>query len=182
MLEIVIPGKELFDEVREEFIYTKACEIRLEHSLVSLSKWEAKHRKPFLSARNELTRDEMIDYIRCMTITQNVPEDAYYSLSDTQIKKVFEYVDEPMTATWFSNNKTQSSPSREVVTSEIIYYWMTAHEIDWKAEKWHLNRLLTLIRVCNAKNGNSGKMSKRDIMKQNQEINAARRKACKTSG
>lgn len=182
MLDITISGKELYDEIREEFIHTNPCTIRLEHSLVSLSKWESKHRKPFLRSRNELTRDEMIDYVRCMTITQNVPQDIYYSLSDKQINEIFQYVDDPMTATWFSDNKTKSPPSREVITSEIIYYWMTSCDIDWKAEKWHLNRLLTLIRVCNAKNGNSGKMNKRDIMKQNREINAARRKMGRTSG
>lgn len=182
MLEIVIPGKELYDEVKEEFVYTKSCEIRLEHSLVSLSKWEAKHKKPFLSEKNGLSRDELVDYIRCMTITQNVPEDVYNSLSNNQIQEIFNYVDEPMTATWFSNNKQKTPPSREVITSELIYYWMTAHGIDWKAEKWHLSRLLTLIRVCNAKNGSDSKMSKRDIMKQNRELNMARRKANRTSG
>lgn len=181
MLEITIPGKELYDEVREEFIYTNPCTIRLEHSLVSLSKWESKHQKAFLKVKDELSRDEMIDYIRCMTITQNVPYDVFYSISNDQIQEIFDYVDKPMTATWFSNNK-KTSPSRETITSEVIYYWMIGHGIDWKAEKWHLNRLLTLIRVCNAKNGTSGKMNSKEIMKQNREINAARRKAMHTSG
>lgn len=182
MLEIVIPGRELFDEDKEEFVYTNPCKFRLEHSLVSLSKWEAKHKKAFLSKRNELTRDEAIDYIRCMTITQNVSDEAYYSLSQNQIDEIFQYVDNPQTATWFSNQKNNTSPSREVVTSELIYYWMTDYGIDWKAEKWHLSRLLTLIRVCGAKNGNSGKMTRKEIMAQNKMLNAQRRKRAHSSG
>lgn len=182
MLEIIVPGKELFNEETQEFIYTKPRNLRLEHSLVSLSKWESKHRKPFLVAKEGLTKDELIDYVRCMTITQNVPEDVYYSIARDQIEQILRYIDEPMTATWFSVNKQTSSQTRETVTSEIIYYWMCAHQIDWKAEKWHLNRLLTLIRVCNAKNGASGKMNRKDIMKQNREINAARRRKMRSSG
>lgn len=182
MLEIIIPGKELYDEIKEEFVYTKPCTLRLEHSLVSLSKWEANNKKPFLYKKEGLTREEQIDYIRCMTITQNVSDDVYYSLSNKQIKEIFQYVDDPRTATWFSVNKEKASSNREVLTSEVIYYWMCEYNIDWKAEKWHLSRLLTLIRVCGAKKRSSEKMSNKEIMKQNNEVNKLRRKASHSSG
>lgn len=174
MLEITIAGKELFNEETEEFSYTKPYNLVLEHSLVSLSKWEAKYHKPFLNQKEKLPREELLDYFRFMTITQNIPDDAYDFISKTEKNKILAYINDPMTATWFS--KTEQKPSREVITSELIYYWMTQYDIDWKAEKWHLNRLLTLIRVCSVKSTNNPKMNKRDVMKENSKINAARRK------
>ena len=180
MLEITIPATELWDEINEEFIATKEQTLRLEHSLVSLSKWESKWCKPFLSKTNK-TDEEMLDYVRCMTLTQNVPDEVYRCLTDDNIRKIYEYIDAPMTATWFNDDKTKVT-SREQTTSELIYYWMIALNIPFECQKWHLNRLLTLIRVCNIKNQPPKKMSKRDIMSRNAALNAARRNKLHTKG
>ena len=179
MLKIVIPGIELYDEEKEEFITTKPQTLHLEHSLVSLAKWESKWNKPFLTKDNK-TYEETIDYIRCMTITQNVSEDTYRLLTSENIQQVNEYINLPMTATTFSNQK--KTPSKEVVTAEIIYYWMISLNIPFEFQKWHLNRLLTLINVCNIKNRPSKKMSKRDILNRNKALNKARREALNTKG
>lgn len=179
MLKIVIPGIELYDEEKEEFITTKTQTLHLEHSLVSLAKWESKWNKPFLTKDNK-TYEETIDYIRCMTITQNVSEDTYRLLTSENIQQVNDYIELPMTATTFSNQK--KPPSKDVVTAEIIYYWMISLNIPFECQKWHLNRLLTLINVCNIKNQPSKKMSKRDILNRNKTLNKARREALNTKG
>ena len=179
MLKIVIPGIELYDEEKEEFITTKPQTLHLEHSLVSLAKWESKWNKPFLTKDNK-TYEETIDYIRCMTITQNVSEDTYRLLTSENIQQINEYINLPMTATTFSNQK--KTPSKEIVTAEIIYYWMISLNIPFECQKWHLNRLLTLINVCNIKNQPKKKMSKRDILNRNKALNKARREALNTRG
>ena len=180
MLQITIPGIELWDESREIFTQTKEQTLQLEHSLVSLSKWESKWCKAFLS-KQEKTYEETIDYIKCMTITQNVDPNVYNHLSKSIIDKITEYIEAPMTATYFSKEQS-SGNSREQVTSELIYYWMIALNIPFECQKWHLNRLLTLIRVCNIKNQPPKKMSKRAIMSRNAALNAARRKQLNTRG
>ena len=178
MLNIVVPDQEFFNEETQEFFTLKGQTLQLEHSLVSLSKWESKWNKPFLS-KNEKTLKETIDYIRCMTITQNVKPYIYDMLTNENILDINKYIDSPMTATTFNVNNT---PSREIVTSEIIYYWMISLNIPLECQKWHLNRLLTLIRVCNLKNAPSKKMSKKEIMSRNAALNAARRKKLNTKG
>lgn len=180
MLEIIIPKREHYDEKRNEFIYTQERVLRLEHSLVSISKWEAKWQKPFLSD-NEKTVDEIVDYIRCMTITQSVDPEVYKCLTDNNMREINTYIDSPMTATTFNNMRNQAG-SREVITSEIIYYWMVTFNIPFECEKWHLNRLLTLIKVCNVKNNPPKKMSKQEIMNRNKQLNAERRKRLNTNG
>lgn len=181
MLQITVPGTELYDEVNNEFITVKEQTLTLEHSLVSLSKWESKWCKPFLS-KDGLTTEQTIDYIRCMTITQNVPPITYSLITDENIKQVENYINAPMTATWFSDEKKSGRASSEMVTAELIYYWMIALQIPMKCEKWHLNRLLTLIKVCNIKNAPPKKMSKRATMSRNAAINAARRKQLNSNG
>lgn len=181
MLRITIPATEMWDEGKQEFIYSKEYTLQLEHSLVSLSKWESKWCKPFLS-KKELTTEETIDYIRCMTITQNVPPEAYYNITNDIITQVSDYIAAPMTATWFSDNEKGGKPNSEVVTAELIYYWMIALQIPLECQKWHLNKLMTLIRVCNIKNTPPKKMSKRDITSRNAAINAARRKQFNSKG
>lgn len=186
MLRITIPAKEsieLWDEEKEEFIRTPAVKeqtLQLEHSLVSLSKWESKWCKSFLS-HSEKTYEETIDYIKCMTITQNVNPDVYYNLTSENIQQINEYIDAPMTATVFAKDQMRGK-SRETVTSELIYYWMIALNIPFECQKWHLNRLLTLIRVCNIKNTPPKKMSRREIMNRNAALNAARRKQLNSKG
>ena len=179
MLTITIPAMELFNDITQEFIETKAQTIQLEHSLVSISKWESKWNKPFL-ANNDKSIAETLDYIRCMTITQNVNPDVYRRLSRSNIEDINNYIDAPMTATTFSDNK--SGRSREIVTSELIYYWMISLNIPMECQRLHLNRLLTLIRVCNVKNTPPKKMSRREIMNRNAALNAARRKQLNSKG
>lgn len=181
MLYITVPSVELWDEVKEEFVKTKEQTLQLEHSLVSISKWEAKWCKVFLS-KKEKTYEETIDYIKCMTITQNVSPDTYKYLSKDNIEQINKYISAPMTATWFSEDKSGSRSSSEQVTSELIYYWMIAFNIPFECQKWHLNRLLTLIRVCNIKNKPAKKMSRSDVMNRNAALNAARRKQLNTNG
>lgn len=179
-IKISIPRLELFDERANEFVTINPTTIVLEHSLVSISKWESKWHKPFLSKKEKKTYDETIDYIRCMTINQNVDPIVYAYIPDSEYDRIREYMEDPMTATWFRERK--GSGSREIVTSEIIYYWMVALGIPFECQKWHINRLLTLVRVCNEKNSPGKKMSNRDILAQNAKLNAARRAKLKTKG
>ena len=180
MLQITIPKSRLWDEENERFISIKEQTLQLEHSLVSLSKWESKWCKSFLS-KNDFTDEETIDYIKCMTLTQNVKPEVYYALTQENIDKIQEYIQAPMTATCFSEDKTHRS-NREVVTAELIYYWMIALNIPFECQKWHINRLLTLIRVCNIKRQPPKKRSKRELMSRNHALNAARRQQLNTRG
>lgn len=179
MLNIIIPETEGFNEETNEFITYKAVELRLEHSLVSISKWEEKWHKPFLSS-NDKTLTETVDYIKCMTITQNVDEHVYARLTQDNVNAILKYIDDPRTATKVSTK--DGAPNREIVTSELIYYWMITYGIPFECQKWHLNRLLTLIQVCSIKNAPSKKMSKSAIASQNANLNAARRKMLNTRG
>lgn len=179
MLKITIPPSEQYDPVNNLFYNIKEQSLVLEHSLVSISKWESKWHKPFIS-KDSKTWEETIDYIRCMTLTQNVDPLVYNNINQRIIDEVNEYIDAPMTATWFPKDKMP--PNREVVTAEIIYYWMIALNVPFECQKWHLNRLLTLIRVCNVKNAPSKKMSKREILSRNRALNESRRKARNSKG
>lgn len=180
MLRITIPAGEQWDEKNQEFITSKEQTLCLEHSLVSVSKWESKWCKPFLT-KNAKNTDETIDYVKCMTITKNVDPSVYSFLTNENIERINHYIEAPMTATWFSDDKRGKS-SNEQVTSELIYYWMIALNIPMECQKWHLNRLLTLIKVCNIKNQPPKKMSKRDLMSRNRALNAARKKQYNTKG
>ena len=181
MLLVEVPiSPEGWDEEKEEFVKGKVYTLQLEHSLVSLSKWESKYCKPFLS-KEEKTSEEILDYIKFMTIAHNVPDDVYRRLSSDNLREISDYINAPMTATTFFEDKNSKS-SREIITSELIYYWMIALTIPFECQKWHLNRLLTLVRVCNIKNSPPKKMSKRDVMSRNAALNAARRKKLNTNG
>lgn len=181
MLTIKIPDMEYFDEESQEFVSIKGRILELEHSLISISKWEAKWHKPFMST-DERTTEETIDYIKCMTINSKGIDDLIYSgLSMENVKAINDYINDPMSATWF-NEQNNKRPSREVITSELIYYWMVAYQIPSEYEKWHLNRLMNLIRICNIKNQPEKKMSKGAIMRQNRALNEARKKKFNTSG
>lgn len=179
MLELKVKATEFYDELKNEFVYTEPVTLRLEHSLVSLSKWESKWKVPFLSAK-KLTQDQAIDYIKCMTINQNVNDNVYRALTAEDLKTIENYISEEKTATTFA--RTNEIPSRQVVTSELIYFWMSSYNIPFECQKWHLSRLLTLIRIANIKNQPEKKMSKRAIMSQNSKLNAARRKAMHSKG
>ena len=179
MLTITIPAIEEYDEVKNEFRTSKETVLQLEHSLVSLSKWESKWCKPFLS-KDTKTLEESIDYIRCMTITKNVDPDVYRLINSNHLHQVNTYIERKMTATTFA--KDDKTINRDIITAEIIYYWMIALTIPFECEKWHLDRLLTLINVCNIKNKPPKKMSKKELMSKNASLNAARRQSMNTTG
>lgn len=173
MFKITIPAIERYDEINNLFIVSNAQTLTLEHSLVSLSKWESRWCKPFLS-KGEKTHEETIDYVKCMTTTQNVDQSVYENLTNENLEDIRRYIEADMTATTFSNDKSKTT-NREVITAEIIYYWMIAMTIPFECQKWHLNRLLTLINVCNIKNAPPKKMNKRDLARKNSALNEQRK-------
>lgn len=183
MLTVTIPQSEQWDERNQEFVYVKEQTLSLEHSLVSISKWEAKWNIPFLT-KDEKTREQLLDYIKCMTLTQNVRPEIYNVIPDIVIKQVEEYIKAPMTATTVPKS---NDVSREVITSELIYYWMIALGIPFECQKWHLNRLLMLVSVCNFKNkaaSQNGKPKKltNSELAQRAALNEARKAALHTKG
>lgn len=179
MLTIEIPEQELYDEKSEQFINFKSQKLQLEHSLVSLSKWESKWERPFLG-KEPMSNEQIMDYICCMTITQNVSPGVYTRLTEDNLRAVDHYINRRMTATTF--NTLQDRPDRSVVTAEVIYYWMITMGIPMECQKWHLNRLLTLIKVCALKNAPTKKMSKNAIMARQRSLNASRRRATGSRG
>ena len=181
MLTLRIPmSQEGWDEEKQEFVEPRYQTLQLEHSLVSLSKWESKWQKPFYS-KKEMSDEEALDYIKCMTLSKNVDPDVYKHITRENVKEVMDYIENPMTATTFGKND-KGQVNKEVITSELIYYWMIASNIPFECQKWHLNRLITLIRVCSIKNTPPKKRSKREIMSRNAALNAARRQQMNTSG
>lgn len=183
MLEITVPAVELYDSRRNEFFMPfgdKDIELRLEHSLVSLSKWEMTWQKPFLK-NEEKSKWESTDYVRCMTLNKNMPPVVYQYLTNDNLRMVKEYIENPMTATTFSD-RDKKKTSRKIITSEVIYYWMVSYNIPFECEKWHLNRLLTLINVCSIENQPKKKMSRKDELAQRKALNESRRKQFNTRG
>lgn len=180
MLKIDVPiGEELYDDDKGEFVYPKIVSLQLEHSLVSLQKWESKWKKPFYS-KKEKTAEETIDYIKCMTMTQHVDPEVYDYLTSDNLKKINSYIDDSMTATTFPRDNGKGS--NEIITAEIIYYWMMSSGIAYECRKWHLNQLLTLIRVFSVKSSPSKKMPKSELMARNRSLNAARKAQLNTRG
>lgn len=172
-LTIVIPGKDFYDQKTNRFITIKTQKLVLEHSLLSISKWEARWHKPYLS-RDEKSEEENLDYIRCMCLTEPSDPNVFLGLTRQNVKDIADYISDPMTATTFNNR--DKKPSREIITSELIYFWMANFRIPFDpCQKWHLNRLMTLIEIASIKNQPPKKMSTRDILKQNSSLNAARR-------
>jgi hypothetical protein len=183
VLTINIPGEEYFDESlgdNGEFVTPTGMTIELEHSLVSLSKWEAQWEKPFL-IDTEKSVDETFSYIHAMVLTPEVTLKDVKTFPQETIAVIDEYINRKMTATWFSNAEP-SKKSSETITSELIYYWMIALQVPIECETWHLNRLITLIRVCNQKNSPPKKMSREEVLRRQREQNAARRAASGSAG
>lgn len=179
-LTITIPGKELYDPVANRFITTQDQTLTIEHSLVSIARWESKWHKPYLS-RDAKTEEELVDYIRCMTITQNVDPKVYYALDRPTLKKIIDYMQDPSTATTIK--RLDKRPSRKIITNEVIYYWMTALNIPFDpCEKWHFNHLMTLIEVCNIEQQPPKKKSKAEAAKERMALNQARRAKLGTRG
>lgn len=181
MLQITIPTIEMWDEAKEEFVKPQEEQIlSLEHSLISISKWESRWHKAFLTKR-EKTNDEILDYVRCMTLTPNVNPDIYNRLTNDNYKQINDYINESMTATVFTEDGS-GKRNNETITNEVIYNWMISLNIPFEAQNWHLNRLITQIRVCSIKNQPPKKMSKSSIGKHQAAVNAARRKKYNTKG
>ena len=182
MLTILVQDQEFFNDFDSSFVRIPKTTLVLEHSLLSLSKWESKWHKPFLSS-DLRTREESIDYIRCMTVTPNVDPMVYTALTPENIREINEYIDNPMTATTFSTNpQARGSHSKQVITAEIIYYWMISFQIPFECQKWHLNRLLTLIRVCEIKNSPKKKRKGKDLLSYQKALNDARLERYHTNG
>ena len=181
MLEIRIDGKEFWNQEKEEFVNTKGITLRLEHSLISVSKWEAKYKRPFLSDGPK-TLQETYDYISFMSLDRNVNMTELEGITEEDYKKILDYIHDPMTATKITQNANNKQSSNHILTSEEIYYDMTALNIPFECEKWHLNRLLTLIQIASIKNEPPKKMSKSEIYRQNAELNKARRVKYRSKG
>lgn len=180
MLKLEIKEQEFFDEATGRFYTVKPQILHLEHSLISISKWESKWHKPYLKD-DPKTFDEELDYVRCMSIDKEIDDSTLHSLTALQINQIRDYINDSMTATWFSN-RNKVRPSSRVITSELIYYWMTSCGIPFSCEKWHLNRLLVLIRICNVEGSSKKKMNKRDQLAEQRKLNAARKQKYNTKG
>lgn len=180
MLTLIVPGDEFFDETKQEFLTKGDVILEFEHSLVSMSKWESKFEKPFLGP-GEKSTDEIIEYVKAMVLTTNFPPDIFRKLDDTHYNAINNYINSKQTATWFSELRT-GPKSSEIVTAELIYYWMVTLQIPFECQYWHLNRLLTLIKICNIKNSPPKKMSRSEIAARNRELNAQRRAQLGTNG
>lgn len=180
MLRIKIPPVELYDEAKGEFIWTREYELQLEHSLVSLSKWESRWKKPFLAPRDKTT-EETLDYVRCMTVTQNVDDAVYKFINQKVIDEIVKYIDDSMTATTFPI-EPNGSKNKETITSELIYYWLIAFNIPFECQRWHLNRLLTLIKVCSIKNQPAKKVGRKELLARQRALNESRKSKLNTSG
>jgi hypothetical protein len=171
---------EAYNEETREFVIADGFKLELEHSLVSLSKWESKFEKPFLSTENK-TPEEILWYMKAMALTQDVPEEVYQRLSEDNIEEIDSYIGAKMTATWFREDANQRR-SREIITAELVYYWLFSYGIPKECEDWHLNRLFTLIKVFSEKNKPPKKMSKAEAAQQNRSLNAQRRAQMGSSG
>lgn len=181
MLTITIKGDELFDERTAEFFSVDDVVLDLEHSLVSLSKWESIYQKPFLSKREDRTPEEIQGYIRAMILTPGITDEILARMSTENINAIKDYIESPQSATTF-NEMHESKGRGETITSELIYYWMVAFNIPFECEYWHLNRLFSLIRICNIKQEKPKKMSKSAIARQHHELNEQRKAQLGTRG
>jgi hypothetical protein len=180
VLVIQVPSSEHFDEENQEFITLEGCSLELEHSLVALSKWETKHEKPFLGP-NDKTTEEVLSYIECMCVTTNYPAGVFYRLSPENLVAIDDYINAKSSATWF-NDMATSKKSREIITSELIYYWLVTQRIPMECETWHLNRLFTLLKIASLKNAPPKKSSPAEIAARNRELNEKRLAELGTKG
>ena len=183
MLTITVPNSEWFNEKTSEFVSLPGATLNLEHSLVSFSKWESFFEKPFLNDK-EMTTEEVNKYIEFMCLDPNFPPGVFSRLTSENRRQISDYIDKQHTATWFNENVPGqgSGRAREVITAELFYYWMSTMGIPWEAQYWHLNRLLTLLKVFSLKNAPAKKMTRAEQAQQMRALNAARRKQYNTNG
>ena len=182
MLILEIPETELFDESNDRFVYIKSQTVKLEHSLISISKWESKWEKPFLN-KDKKTKEEILDYIQCMFVNPAQDKNVVLAFSSKDIDKIIKYINASMTATTvtFFGKDPYKKSKEETVTSELIYYWMITAGIPFECEKWHINRLFALLKICSAKNAPKKKMTK-DMAQSQAALNAKRRANLKSRG
>lgn len=180
MLKIVTLGKEHYDEEEQKFVYPESTVIELEHSLVSLSKWESKYQRPFLK-KGEKSTEEVLDYIKMMILTPDLPPEVFVELIEKHVTEINQYIESKESATTF-NDTTRGEINRETVTAELVYYWMISNNIPFECQYWHINRLFTLIRVCGVKTAKPKKMSMSAMAAQRRELNAQRKAQSGTSG
>lgn len=180
MLRIIVPGGEYYDEKNECFVYSKDTELQMEHSLISVSKWEARWHKAYNTKRPK-TSEEILDYFKCMTINRVDPE-VYDRLTSENIREILEYINDSMTAVYFPENEESGTRRGDTLTSEVLYYYMITLGIPFECEKWHLNKLFSLMEVCSMKMQPNKKLSKSQIWKRNAKLNAARRQAANSKG
>lgn len=181
MLKILVGSEQFFNDNTEEFTTQGGTTIELEHSLVAMSKWESKFERAFLSPGNK-SDEETFAYIECMNLTPEIPPEVFRNLSEENLEAIKEYLEAKQSATWFQDEKAPATQNQEVVTAELIYYWMSSFNIPWEAQHWHLNRLFTLIKVFNVKNAKPKKMSRAEMASRNRSLNEQRRKELGTSG
>lgn len=182
MLTIIVPGKELYDEATNKFSNEEAFVLHLEHSLLSLSKWESKYLKPFLGS-NEKTTEEILGYIHCMILDELVPSDLFERLSKDNVDSINNYIESKESATTFGEMPKKRTGIGPTITSELIYAWMVAYNIPFHpAETWHLNRLFSLIRICNTMNEPPKKMTRHELAQRNKELNEQRKAQLGTRG
>lgn len=181
MLQLIVPGTETYNPETNEFSYSDQQVLQLEHSLLSLSKWESKWCKAFLT-KKEKSAEEIKDYVRCMTINKNVDPTVYDRLTSENYNSINAYISAKMTATYIKHPSSEGQVGGDTVTSELIYFWMITYGIPFECQKWHLNRLLALIDVCRIKTQPQKKMSRSALAHRNSSLNAARRAKYHTRG
>jgi hypothetical protein len=180
MLTIVVPGDEFFDNDKEEFLTQGDTVLHLEHSLVSLSKWETIFEKPFLG-KEEKTTEEMVAYVHCMNVGDEIPPAVFSRITKENVSDINAYINAKKSATWFSELPTAPRAS-EIITSELIYYWLVTFNIPFEVETWHLNRLFNLIKICNIKSAKPKKMSRSELAARNKKLNEQRKAQYNTRG
>lgn len=185
MLVITVPGVESFDNDNEIFVRPNDEVLNLEHSLVSLSKWESRYEKPFLSDA-EKTDDEIRGYVNAMSLTGDISPEVLYRLTNENFQAIYEYINAKMTATWFRETTQPRGYNHEVVTAEIIYHWIVALSIDWQVQNWHLNQLITLVKTINEKNKAASDTKKKAPtsaqMEDRRQLMESRRRAAESAG
>jgi hypothetical protein len=180
MLVIVVEGEELFDDESQEFKETEGFLLNLEHSLASVSKWESKYQKPFLESNK--SPEEILDYIMFMGVGQPIPRILIDQLTNENLMQINAYIESTQSATTFGSLPKQNAYRGEVITSELIYYWMVAFNIPFECENWHINRLFALVRICNIKNSPQKKMPRHEVAQRNRDLNAQRKAELGTNG